>query len=200
MRRAIRMAAVVGVLLLGAWPLSAIAQGDPSIEITSIDEGATYNLDDGTLSIEVEVENFELVEAGTEPAEGEGHVHFIVDGEMPEAGDTLGDEAIHLGAEPFTSRDVEFEPGEHTVIAVLGNSAHEVLDPVVSDEATFTVEEAQEEDEAAEEDEEDEEDRPTEPADTGDGSLAGPGSGLGWLAFAGLGASALVGRYLVRRR
>lgn len=203
MRRAIRMAAVVGVLLLGAWPLAAAAQGEPSVEITSPSDGDTVTSEDGTVLIRVEVENFELVEPGTEPAEGEGHAHLIIDGEEPEAGDTLGDEAIHLGAEPFTSRDVELEPGEHTVMAVLADSAHEVTDPVASDEVTFTVEEA-EEDEAEEEatpsPEADEDERPTEPADTGDGSLAGTGSGLGWILFAGLGATALIGRYVIRRR
>lgn len=49
-------------------------------------------------------------------------------------------------------------------------------------------------------DEADEDERPTEPADTGDGSLAGTGSGLGWILFAGLGATALIGRYAIRRR
>lgn len=197
MRRAIRMAAVVGVLLLGAWPLAAAAQGEPSVEITSPSDGDTVTSTDGMVEVEVDVENFELVEAGGEPAEGEGHVHLIVDGDEPEAGDTIGDDAIHLGAEPFDSREVELEPGEHTVIAVLGNAAHEVLDPVASDEITFTVEEA-DEDEADEDADEDE--RPTAPADTGDGSLAGTASGLGWILFAGLGATALIGRYVIRRR
>lgn len=206
MRRAIRMAAVVGVLLLSAWPLAAAAQGEPSVEITNPSDGDTVTSTDGMVEVEVDVENFELVEAGGEPAEGEGHVHFIVDGDEPEAGDTIGDDAIHLGAEPFDSREVELEPGEHTVIAVLGNAAHEVLDPVVSDEITFTVEEADEDeaDEDADEDEADEDadedGRPTTPADTGDGSLAGTGSGLGWILFAGLGATALIGRYVIRRR
>lgn len=191
------LAAVIGVVLLGAWPLAAAAQGDPSIEITSPEDGDTVTLEDGEVTIEIEVENFELVEAGSEPAEGEGHAHLIIDGDMPDAGDTLGDEATHMGAEPFTERAVELEPGEHTVIAVLGNAEHEVLDPVVSDEITFTVEEAEEEDE--EEDDGDEE-RPTRPADTGDGSLASSTTGIGWLLFAGLGATALVARYVVRRR
>lgn len=191
MRRSAKLSAVIGVLLLGAWPLSAVAQGEPSIEITSPSDGDT--VEGPEVTIEVEVENFELVEAGSEPAEGEGHVHFIVDGDEPEAGDTVGDDATHLGAEPFDTRDVELEPGEHTVIAVLGNAAHEVLDPVVSDEVTFTVEEAEEEDGA-------EEERPTRPADTGDGSLAPSTTGIGWLLFAGLGLSALAARYVVRRR
>lgn len=196
MRRAIRTAAVVGVLLLGAWPLAAAAQGEPSVEITSPGDGDTVTPADGMVEVEVEVENFELVEAGTEPAEGEGHVHLIVDGDEPEAGDTLGDDAIHLGAEPFDSREVELEPGEHTVTAVLADSAHEVLDPVASDEVTFTVEEAEEDEEDGDEEEGE---RPTEPADTGDGSLASGGSGLLWIVGTVLGLGAVTVRFFVRR-
>jgi hypothetical protein len=174
-------------VLLAAWPSLAGAQDRPSVSITAPQDNATVS--GPAVRVTVDVENFELVAANTATQEGQGHVHLFVDTEPGAAGAAIptGQEnIIHMGAAPFDSREVQLDPGRHTIHAVLADSAHVALDPLARDSVTFTVSAG-----AAP--------APTRPAATGDGSLAGGGPGLGLVVGLVLAALA-VGRRIVLRK
>jgi hypothetical protein len=82
---------------------------------------------------EVEVTNFTLVDAGTPLAPGEGHLHFFIDtppDAVPEGQLIPLDSAakyVHAGKPPYTSRELELAPGEHTIWVVAANSGHLAL-------------------------------------------------------------------------
>jgi hypothetical protein len=118
------------------------AEGDqPDIQISSPEDGETVS---GDVTIEVDVDNFDIVDNLGEPAEeGEGHVHFYLD--VAQVPTTPGQPAVTAEgtyhAEAATSYTWEdLEPGEHTLAVQLTNNDHTPLDPPVTARITVTVE------------------------------------------------------------
>lgn len=89
--------------------------------------------------IVMEVEGLEIVPAG-EDIPRSGHHHLLINQEVPEAGVPIPsiDGYVHMG-QAQTEIDLELPPGEHTIIAVVGDFAHRVLDPSVEDTIRITV-------------------------------------------------------------
>lgn len=80
------------------------------------------------------------LEPGGEVNPGAGHLHVMIDTECVPPGETVpSDEShVHFGAEPLTEREIELEPGEHTLCLQLGDGVHTATD--VTETITITVE------------------------------------------------------------
>ncbi len=96
------------------------------------------------VKIEVQVANWKLVDAGSPVATGEGHLHFFVDqpASAVPAGQAIpaGTAAyVHAGKAPYTSRELELTPGQHTITVVMGDSSHVALAQPTPQIVTFTV-------------------------------------------------------------
>lgn len=183
MRRVLRGSVVAACVALAAWPLLVHAQPRPTVSFSSPREGSTVT--GPKVSVKVTVANFTTVDAGTAVKAGEGHVHLYVDREPLATGSVIPtDQAgiIHLGKAPYDTREVDLQPGRHTVHAQLADASHKALD-VPTARVRFTVSAPG----AGT--------GPSRPADTGDGSLADAGSGvLPVLLVAGLAAAVLLVR------
>lgn len=89
--------------------------------------------------IVMEVEGLTIVPAGEDEPRS-GHHHLLINQEVPEAGVPIPsiDGHVHLG-QAQTEVDLELPPGEHTIIAVVGDFAHRVLSPSVEDTIRIIV-------------------------------------------------------------
>lgn len=188
MRNFFKFVAAAAAVVVGLAPVAAMAQAAPKVTITAPKNGA--DVQGSSVTVTVKVENLKLVDAGTPVKAGEGHVHLIVDKDIPKAGDVVpsSEGYTHLGKAPYDTRALELTPGAHTITAVLADASHKVLDPVASAAVKVNVKGAAQA-------------PPTKPANTGDGSLADEGSPFGLMAFAAmlLAGLALATRVVTRR-
>lgn len=113
----------------------------PSVIIDSPSEGAELTL--GDITVEVDVSNFEIVgNLGEATVEGEGHLHFYMDVEVPT---TPGEPAVTeegtyaVGTSTMHTWE-NVQPGEHTFAVQLVNNDHTPLEPPVMDKVTVQVE------------------------------------------------------------
>ncbi|MEO1481128.1 MAG: DUF4399 domain-containing protein [Myxococcota bacterium] len=93
------------------------------------------------VKLEFGIEVMSVAKAG-DSTEGTGHHHLIVDAGMPalDAPIPANDNYIHFG-DGSTSKELELEPGEHTLQLLLGDHFHVPHEPPVSSEViTITVE------------------------------------------------------------
>ena len=163
-RRTILVLAVSGVAALGvaacgdddsddsgtstAAGADATSSGsEATVEFVSPEDGATES---GTVTAEVELSNFDINAdaVGKAPMEGEGHLHFAMDGgkyDMPKYSGANGELAKQLGVDgtysPATEPTITYKnlpPGEHTLMVHLADNNHS--DTGVEAETTFTVE------------------------------------------------------------
>ena len=102
------------------------AGSEPGVQaavIVSPANGATVTGPD--VQVDLAVENITLAAAGTnEP--GTGHLHLFINHDLTPVDEVIpaGDGIVHLG-KPQSGYLLEgAEPGEHTIIAVLGDWAH----------------------------------------------------------------------------
>ncbi len=98
-------------------------------------------IEGSSVSIVLEVEGLEIVPAGTVQPRS-GHHHLLVNTDLTPAGQPIPATPgvqIHLGGGQTDYDLTDLEPGEYTVIAVVGDAAHVPLDPPVVDTVTFTV-------------------------------------------------------------
>jgi hypothetical protein len=131
----------------GAGGSDDTAASDASVSFVSPEDGATES---GTVTAEVELENFEInaQDVGGPPMDGEGHLHFSMDGgkfDEPKFSGENGKLAKQLGVNgeysPSTEPTITYEnlpAGEHTLEVYLANNDHS--DVGVEAETTFTVE------------------------------------------------------------
>jgi hypothetical protein len=114
---------------------------DPSISFVTPVDGSTVA--GPSVDVAVKVEGLELVEAGSQVNDSQGHAHILIDrDEEPDARDFLSTDdpdVVHLGKAPFTSRSIELDEGEHTLIAILGDSEHLVVDGQKTAKIRITV-------------------------------------------------------------
>jgi Domain of unknown function (DUF4399) len=129
------------VLLLAACNISP----PPSIRIVSPADGATVK--GPKVKVEVSVQNWTLMPAGSPAADATGHLHFFID--TPASAVPVGQAIpptdanaayIHAGKDPLTSRELELSPGKHTITVVMGNTGHVALDNPIPKSITITVE------------------------------------------------------------
>jgi hypothetical protein len=125
---------ISAVLLAGCEPGDRRAE----VRIDAPDQGATVP---GDVPVSLSASGIEIAPA-SEHRPGTAHHHLFVDRELTPPGEkmpagTTG--LIHLGKGDSTFTILALAPGEHRVIAVLGDSAHVPLDPLAADTVTFTV-------------------------------------------------------------
>jgi len=119
---------------------AAPAQGEGgSVTITSPAQGAT--LDGPNLEVTLRVEGISIVPAGQqEPMSG--HHHIFLDADLTEPGvpiPSVPGEIVHMGDASTTYTFEGVEPGEHRIIAVVGDWQHVPLQPWVVDTVTVTI-------------------------------------------------------------
>ena len=119
--------------------MGAPAGSPHTVRIVSPAEGAVVEGPD--VVVELDVSGVHIVPAG-DTTSGTGHHHLYLDADL-----TPGDQPvpsvpgsiIHMGdaSRIYTFQGVE--PGEHRIIAVVGDGVHVPLQPWVVDTVTFTV-------------------------------------------------------------
>lgn len=121
----------------GTGTATEVLEPDYSVAFESPGDGDTVT---SPVTLVMSASGVSLEPAG-EVAEGTGHLHVMVDTECVEAGEVIpsDDEHIHFGAEPLTERQIELEPGEHTLCLQLGDGVHTAT--AATDRITITVEE-----------------------------------------------------------
>lgn len=109
------------------------------VEIVSPADGAT--LDQGPVVVRLEAHGFAVVPAG-DTTPNSGHHHLFLDRDVSAAGQPIPAEEgfiVHMGTgvSEYTFQNVA--PGEHRLIAVVGDAVHVPLDPMLTDTVRFTV-------------------------------------------------------------
>jgi len=109
----------------------------PAAIIVSPTDGATVT--GPSVRIELDAQGVTIVPAGTEQPNS-GHHHLFVNHDLTPPGQPMPVEegVIHLGAAQTEHVLENLEPGDYTVIAVLGNHIHVPLD-ASTDTVRFTV-------------------------------------------------------------
>lgn len=111
----------------------------PEVRIVSPTEGE--ELEGSSVTVQLEVSGIEIVPAG-DTASGTGHHHLYLNADLAPFDvpiPAVPGQVIHMGdgSSSFTFEGVE--PGEHRVIAVVGDGVHVPLQPPVVDTVRFTV-------------------------------------------------------------
>ncbi len=113
----------------------------PSMAVRLVEPADGAVIDGSSVRIVFEVEGLEIVPAGTVQPRS-GHHHLLVNTDLTPAGQPIPASPgvhIHLGQAQTEYDLTDLEPGDYTVIAVVGDAAHVPLDPPVVDTVTFTV-------------------------------------------------------------
>jgi ABC-type Fe3+-hydroxamate transport system substrate-binding protein len=118
---------------------TTVSAAPPAVRIVAPAEGAEVT--GPNVTVELEATGIEIVPAG-ETASGTGHHHLYLDADlapMDEPVPSVPGQIIHMGdgSSAFTFEGVE--PGEHRVIAVIGDGVHVPLQPPVVDTVHFVV-------------------------------------------------------------
>lgn len=102
------------------------------------EDGATVS---NPVTIEFGVEGMDIVPAGVDEKYS-GHHHLLIDTELPPLDQPIPADPYHIHfGDGSTSTELELEPGEHTLLLLLGDHMHIPHDPPVSSPTiTITVE------------------------------------------------------------
>ena len=117
----------------------AVSEVMPSVTIVSPTEGS--EIEGGTVEVRLESAGFEVAPAGTMDA-GTGHHHLFLNRDVSAPNVPVPTEAgfiVHMGDGSVTHTFEDVAPGEHRLIAVVGDGLHVPLSPWVVDTVTFTV-------------------------------------------------------------
>jgi len=146
MTRHTRMPVLASMLLgLALLLVACTIAPPPAIKIMSPADGATVK--GPKVKVEVAVENWTLMPAGSPAADATGHLHFFID--TPASAVPVGQAIpptdtnpafIHAGKDPLSSRELELSPGKHTITVVMGNTGHIALSNPPPKSITITVE------------------------------------------------------------
>jgi hypothetical protein len=93
-----------------------------------------------SIKVELAVENIALRPAGVDEP-NTGHLHLFIDRDLTPAGEVIPNEngIVHLGKAQTEHLFEELVPGEHTVIAVLGDYLHARIPDARTDTVRFSV-------------------------------------------------------------
>ena len=143
---------VVGVVALLAYSVLHARSGDklttvspgqtqrplPPAEFVSPRDGATVT---NPINVRLAVAGVALVPATGAAQLGQGHLHVIIDGPAPAAGQAVPNDATHIdladGSHTVTLPPLS--PGPHTLTVVFGDSLHVVINPALSQTITVNV-------------------------------------------------------------
>jgi hypothetical protein len=123
---------------------TAEAQPAPAVSVPAVMITQPANdavIEGNSVVVMLEVSDLMIAPAGTMDA-GTGHHHLVVDTDLPEAGVAIPSTPgvhIHMGKAQTEMELTDLAPGEHIVIAVVGDGAHVPLDPWVADTVRFVV-------------------------------------------------------------
>ena len=121
---------------------TAEAPAAPSAPAVTITQPANDAVIEGnSVLVMLEVSDLLIAPAGTMDA-GTGHHHLIVDTDLPEAGAPIPSTPgvhIHMGQAQTELELTDLAPGEHMVIAVVGDGGHVPLNPWVADTVRFVI-------------------------------------------------------------
>jgi hypothetical protein len=133
---------IAGLVLASAAvvPHSVWAQAGAgaTVKITTPARGATVS---GPVKITLVASGVEIVPA-TDERPGTGHHHLFVDRDVTPTDDTIPRGVtgiLHLGRGQTEFVLDSLKPGPHRVIAVVADSKHRPLKPLVADTVRFTV-------------------------------------------------------------
>ena len=133
---------IAGLVLASAAVLphsaSAQAAAGATVKIATPARGATVS---GPVKITLVASGVEIVPA-TDERPGTGHHHLFVDRDVTPTDDTIPRGVtgiLHLGRGQTEFVLDSLKPGPHRVIAVVGDSKHRPLKPLVADTVRFTV-------------------------------------------------------------
>jgi hypothetical protein len=132
------------LMAAGLMVLAGCGEAQPDVEPASVwfaepQDGATVTGPD--IRVVLEVSGLEVVEAGVFE-EGTGHHHIFHNVDVTPHGDVIPAGVpgiIHMGLAQTEHIIEGVEPGEHRLIAVVGDGAHISLDPPVVDTIHITV-------------------------------------------------------------
>jgi hypothetical protein len=110
----------------------------PAAVIIAPSDGAT--VDGPNVQIDLGVENITLAAAGLDEP-GTGHLHLFINHDLTPVGEVIpaGDGIVHLGKPQSGFLMEGAEPGEYTIIAVLGDWAHVRLAEAHTDTVRIVV-------------------------------------------------------------
>jgi hypothetical protein len=93
-----------------------------------------------SVRVELAVENIALRPAGVDESDS-GHLHLFIDRDLTPAGEVIPSEdgIVHLGKAQTEHLLEALAPGEHTVIAVLGDYLHIRIADARTDTVRFSV-------------------------------------------------------------
>jgi hypothetical protein len=117
----------------------AAAEPMGQVRIASPADGST--VDGPTVTVVFEVEGFQVVPAG-DTTPNSGHHHVFLDRDVTPAGQPIPVEegfVVHVGTGAGELVLEGVAPGEHRLIAVVGDFAHMPVEPMVADTIMFTV-------------------------------------------------------------
>jgi hypothetical protein len=121
------------LVFLLAFAVLAIARGGsaataPSVSFVTPSDGSTVA--GPRVEVALRVGGIKLVPAGSLETSGQGHAHVLVDRAAPGAREFLSTDdpqIVHLGKPPLLSRAIPLSSGQHTLVAILGDSEHLVV-------------------------------------------------------------------------
>ncbi len=124
-----------------AAPAESAAPVEPmrSVMISSPAEGGT--VDGPSVTVDLMAHGFTVVPAG-DSTPNSGHLHLFLDRDLSPAGQPIPKEPgfiVHMGDGASTYTFDSVAPGEHRLIAVVGDALHVPLQPWLVDTVHFTV-------------------------------------------------------------
>lgn len=137
-RRCLSVLAVVAGACQGEEDTPDQMTGMAGVRITAPQDGA--ELTEGSVEIVLAVDGLDVVPAGTEQASS-GHHHLFIDTDLTPVGEPIPADQegiVHMGDGRTNHVFENLAPGEHRIIAVVGDHVHVRL-PVATDTVTVVV-------------------------------------------------------------
>ena len=133
---------MLAALLATGWIAapSSLGQGTLSISFAEPKDGVTVA--GPKVEIVLTTDGVELVPAGGQVSPTQGHAHVLIDRDEPKPRDVLSTDdptVVHFGAPPLRARPIELSEGQHTLVAVLGDSEHLVMEEQQTERITINV-------------------------------------------------------------
>lgn len=108
---------------------------EPSVHVT----GPKTAKAGAPVTIKVAVQGVHLVKAGPKTPKGSGHLHVLIDKEVPAAGTPIAKEPGILHTKDTTIKLPGMQSGDHTIWVVLGGGDHVPFDPPVMDKLVIVA-------------------------------------------------------------
>ena len=142
------MRALIALSLVLVLPACAPEAGAPDAETATADSRVVIltpaqgdTVDGPEVTVTLDVSGVRIVQAG-DTTSGTGHHHLYLDADLTPADQpvpSVPGSIIHMGDASTTYTFTDVAPGEHRIIAVVGDGVHVPLQPWVVDTVRFVV-------------------------------------------------------------